>query len=57
MVCHTDKVTMVMITTVQTLVTSPNMENLDSACVDDVHQKTHYRPFLVKSELGWLQDR
>ena len=33
------------------------MENLDTSCVDDVHQKTFYKPFLVKSKLGWLEDR
>ena len=39
------------------LVTSPNVEHLDSYCIDDIHAKTSHRPFLVTSPLGWLEDK
>ena len=41
----------------QAVVSSPNLEHLDSTCVDDIHQKTSFKPFLVKSRLGWLEDK
>ena len=41
----------------QALLTSPNVENLDSSCVEGVHNITSYRPFLVSSPLGWLEDK
>ena len=41
----------------QAVVSSPNLEHLDSTCVDDIHQKTYFKPFLVKSRLGWLADK
>ena len=41
----------------QAVVSSPNMEHLDSTCVDDIHEKSSFKPFLVKSRLGWLEDK
>jgi len=39
----------------ENLLTSPNVENLSNFCVDNVNKVTR-KPWLVKSELGWLQD-
>ena len=41
----------------QAVVSSPNLEHLDSTCVDDIHEKSSFRPFMVKSRLGWLEDK
>ena len=41
----------------QAVVSSPNLEHLDSTCVDDIHEKSSFRPFMVKSQLGWLEDK
>ena len=41
----------------QAVVSSPNLEHLDSTCVDDIHEKSSFKPFMVKSRLGWLEDK
>ena len=38
------------------LVSSPNVEHLTSLCVDDLHNITAFKPWLVTSEFGLLAD-
>jgi hypothetical protein len=42
----------------EVIVSSPNMEHVSNACVTDLlNAPFTLLPFLVQSELGWLEDR